>query len=74
MLIATTDKPQGKLSKTTLERTWEQFINGGTNHSSHALILPWLINECHIRKQPFELTAHPGRGYYMKPILRDELE
>ena len=55
-------------SKTLLERSWRQFLAGGTSHSAGANILPYIMNRCEREGRPYELLAHPGEGYYIRPI------
>ncbi len=53
----------------TRKRTIETFEHSGfTNHSAMALTLPFIINYCEENKISYELTAHPGKGYFIKKV------
>ncbi len=57
-----------RLTKAAQRRTWEAFMDGGTSHSAAALTLSYIIERCEMRGVPFELTARPGLGYFIKPL------
>lgn len=57
------------LSKAAQRRTWDAFMNGGTNHSANASTLPYIIRRCEIQKLPYVLTAVPGKGYFIAPAV-----
>ena len=57
-----------KLSKAAQERTWKWFMGGGTSHSALALTLSYIIERCEREKVPYTLDAHPGLGYFIKPL------
>lgn len=53
-------------SKTAHERTWQEFLKHGTNHSANASMLCEIINRCEREGISYILQAHPGYGYYIK--------
>ncbi len=54
-------KPSEKL------RTWNAFMAGGTNHSSAAHTLSYIMQRCEEEKIPYVLQAMPGKGYFIQP-------
>lgn len=55
------------LTKAAQRRTWDAFMRGGTNHSSRASTLPYIMRRCELEHIPYVLHAVPGKGYYIKP-------
>ncbi len=66
-------KVRGKLTHAGIERVWQHFLEGGTNHSKNATYLTHIINRCEAEGIPYCLHAMPGVGYYITPIKEDEL-
>ena len=56
------------MSKAARERSWKQFLSGGTGHSGLATTLSFIIERCEEEGVSYQLTAHPGKGYHMQPI------
>lgn len=54
------------MSKAAQRRTWEAFLDGGTNHSANASTLPYIIRRCELERIPYVLTAAPGMGYFIR--------
>ena len=55
------------ISKAALERNWQAFMRGGTNHSGRGATLAAIINRADREGIPYVLTAHPGLGYHIVP-------
>ena len=57
-----------RLTGATQRRTWEAFMDGGTSHSAAALTLSYIIERCEREGVAYQLEAHPGHGYFIKPL------
>ena len=57
-----------RLTGAIQRRTWEAFMDGGTSHSAVALTLSYIIERCERDGVAYLLEAHPGRGYFIKPL------
>jgi hypothetical protein len=57
------------INKTERARVWSMFLNGGGNHSHMGLTLAYILRRCEQERVPYILTAYPGVGYELRPML-----
>lgn len=60
-----------RVGKADGARIWKDFLNHGSNHSSRASLLPYIIRRCEAEGVPYQLKAVPGAGYWIEPIKPD---
>lgn len=68
IMLCVTSPFEVSQSRASGSRIWRTFLAGGTNHSSKAATLPYLIRRCEREGVSFRLEAHPGLGYRMEPV------
>lgn len=56
------------LSKAAQRRTWDEFMKHGASHSGRASTLPYIMRRCEQEGQRYQLTAIPGKGYFIRPL------
>lgn len=57
-----------RLTEAAKRRSWDVFMEGGTSHSAHASTLSHIIERCEREGVAYQLEAHPGLGYFIKPL------
>jgi hypothetical protein len=68
IILCATSPHELPVDKKTGARLWKEFLRVGSNHSSHASFLPYIIRRCERECVPYRLTAYPGNGYFIERI------
>lgn len=71
IIFCMTSPYEESISATEAARIWAEFLDRGTQHSSMAATLPYIIRRCEREGIAYRIEAYPGDGYYVKPIPKE---